>query len=86
MTRIEDLVPLRDEMTVWRRRLHQNPETAFEEFATAQLVVEQLTSFGLEVHAGLAGTGVVGVLRAGGAATAIGLRADMDALPIAEAN
>lgn len=70
----------------WRRRLHANPEIAFQEHATAQFVVEQLTEFGLDqVIAGFGRTGVVGVLQ-NGAGPAIGLRADMDALPIQEEN
>jgi amidohydrolase len=79
------LVP---EMKAWRHHLHAHPETAFEETATAAFVADKLRSFGLEVHTGLAGTGVVGVLRCGDGdaeeARAIGLRADMDALHIHE--
>lgn len=70
----------------WRHRLHANPEIAFQEHQTAQFVVEQLSQFGLdEVVSGFGRTGVVGVLR-NGAGPAIGLRADMDALPIQEEN
>ncbi|MEO9599504.1 M20 aminoacylase family protein [Parasphingorhabdus sp.] len=69
-----------------RRDLHRHPETAFEEERTAGVVAQQLESFGLEVHRGLARTGVVGVLTAGQSDRAIGLRADMDALPIQERN
>jgi hippurate hydrolase len=79
------LVP---EMKAWRHHLHAHPETAFEETATAAFVADKLRGFGLEVHEGLAGTGVVGALRCGtgnGAeGRAIGLRADMDALHIHE--
>ena len=53
------------EMTAWRRHLHAHPELAFEEVATAEFVAERLAAFGLEVHRGLAGTGVIGVLRQG---------------------
>jgi hippurate hydrolase len=74
------LVP---EMKAWRRHLHAHPETAFEETATSALVADKLRRIGLEVHSGLAKTGVVGVLR-GSERTAIGLRADMDALHILE--
>jgi amidohydrolase len=82
INRIGDLV---DEMTAWRRDLHAHPELGFEETRTAAFVADQLTSFGLdEVHTGIARTGVVGVLRAGAGAGSIGLRADMDALPIQE--
>ena len=79
------LVP---EMKAWRHRLHAHPETAFEETATAAFVADKLRGFGLEVHEGLARTGVVGVLRCGNGTAAeeraIGLRADMDALHIHE--
>lgn len=85
---IRALVEWQEEMTGWRRHLHQHPETAFAEFATAKFVAEKLSSFGIEVYQGLAGTGVVGVLRRGTESVlpAIGLRADMDALLIQEEN
>ncbi len=78
------------DMTEWRRDLHRHPELALQETRTSAVVQQRLRSFGVdEVHAGLAGTGVVGVIRGAhpardGAAPAIGLRADMDALPIHE--
>ena len=74
------------EMRDWRHRLHAHPETAFEETATSAFVADKLRSFGLDVHTGLAGTGVVGVLRNGRASSAVGLRADLDALHIHEAS
>ena len=75
-----------DEMTAWRRDLHAHPELGFEEVRTSAFVADKLRSFGLdEVHTGLAKTGIVGVLRAGSGRDAIGLRADMDALPLDEA-
>jgi amidohydrolase len=73
------------EMRDWRHHLHAHPETAFEEHATAAYVADKLRAFGLDVHTGLAGTGVVGVLKNGGSDRAIGLRADLDALHIQEA-
>ena len=79
------IAALHPDMTAWRRDLHAHPETAFEEHRTGEFVAEKLESFGIEVARGLAGTGVVGVLkgrRAGGGS--IGLRADMDALDIHE--
>ena len=85
MTAIEQLAGLHAEMTSWRRHLHANPETAFEEHDTAAFVAERLRSFGLAVDRGLAGTGVVGTLSVGHG-PAIALRADMDALPIQEEN
>jgi hippurate hydrolase len=78
------------DMTEWRRDLHRHPELALQETRTSGVVQQHLRSFGVdEVHAGLAGTGVVGVIRGAhpvreGAAGAVGLRADMDALPIQE--
>ncbi|TMG87702.1 MAG: amidohydrolase [Betaproteobacteria bacterium] len=76
------------EMNEWRHHIHAHPETAFEETATAAFVAYKLASFGLEVHTGLAKTGVVGVLRDGdgtdSASSAIGLRADLDALHVHE--
>ena len=71
-------------MVAIRRQIHARPELAYEEVATADLVAERLTRWGYDVHRGLGGTGVVGTLSAGSAERHIGLRADMDALPIAE--
>ena len=67
-----------------RRQIHANPEIAFKEFETSSLVSEKLASFGYEVHKGLGGTGVVGRLKKGNGQRSIGIRADMDALPIHE--
>jgi hippurate hydrolase len=67
-----------------RRDIHQHPELAFEEHRTAKLVAEKLKEFGYEVFEGIGGTGVVGVLKSGESQISIGLRADMDALPIEE--
>ncbi|MFA7317458.1 MAG: M20 aminoacylase family protein [Sulfuricella sp.] len=75
-----------ERLVALRRDIHAHPETAFEEQRTSALVVEVLSAAGIEVHRGLAGTGVVGVLRSGTRDRAIGLRADMDALPIHEQN
>jgi hippurate hydrolase len=77
-------VDLQTEMTAWRHHLHANPETGFEEYDTAEFVATILSSLGLDVHRGIGGTGVIGILRAGGGNRAIGLRADMDALNIHE--
>ena len=73
-----------DEMVAIRRQIHANPELAYEEHATADLVAERLQRWGYEVHRGLGKTGVVGTLKAGSSTRRIGLRADMDALPIVE--
>jgi hippurate hydrolase len=69
-----------------RRDIHANPELAFEEHRTASLVANKLTAWGYEVTTGMGRTGVVGSLRRGHSGKSIGLRADMDALPITETN
>jgi amidohydrolase len=88
MNPIEYLNDLRAEMTEWRRDFHAHPEIGFEEHRTSAIVAAKLTEWGIEVHQGLGGTGIVGVLRGkkAGADRAIGLRADMDALPMEEVN
>src|ERR1700722_18825906 len=83
---INRIASFHQDMTAWRHDIHSHPETAFEEVRTADVVAEKLKSFGLEVHRGLAKTGVVGVLRSGTSDRAIGLRADMDALDVHETN
>lgn len=75
---------LQSQMIGWRRHLHQHPETGFEEFATSDYVARALTALGLEVHKGIGGTGLVANLKVGEGTGVIGLRADMDALNIAE--
>lgn len=70
----------------WRRDLHAYPELAFQENRTATFVAERLRAFGLETRTGLAGTGVVALLSRGQSNRMIGLRADMDALPLEELN
>jgi hippurate hydrolase len=82
INRLADLLP---EMQGWRRDFHEHPELRFEEQRTAARVAELLKGWGLEVHTGIATTGVVGVLRSGSGGRSIGLRADMDALPMDEA-
>jgi hippurate hydrolase len=90
VTALATISAFHPEITAWRRDVHAHPELGFAETRTAALVAEQLERFGIEVHRGIGRTGVVGVLRHGPHADAagrrIGLRADMDALPIAEAN
>lgn len=83
---LDEIRAQEEEMVALRRQIHAQPELAYEEWATADLVVERLERWGWEVHRGLGGTGVVGTLRAGTAQRRIGLRADMDALPIVEAS
>ncbi len=83
LNRIADFAP---EMTEWRRDLHAHPELGFEETRTSDIVAAKLAEWGIEVHRGIAKTGVVGVLRNGTSSRTIGLRADMDALPMEEMN
>ena len=75
-----------DDLTAIRRDIHAHPELGFEEHRTADIVAEKLTSWGIEVTRGIGKTGVVGTLRVGNDPRSIGLRADMDALPILAAN
>ncbi|APT58076.1 peptidase M20 [Roseomonas gilardii] len=86
----EALAALQPEMTEWRRDFHAHPEIGFEEHRTSEIVARKLEEWGIEVHRGIGKTGVVGVLRGrnagAGGNRAIGLRADMDALPMEEAN
>ena len=72
------------EIAEWRQAIHANPELGFQEHATGAMVAEKLASWGIEVHRGIAGTGLVGVLRNGDSGRSIGLRADMDCLPMTE--
>ncbi len=82
LDRIEDFAP---ELTAIRRDFHAHPEIGFEEHRTSGIVADKLKQWGIEVHRGVGGTGVVGVLKGSGENTRrIGLRADMDALPMEE--
>src|SRR5215208_5538102 len=86
MTSTDRISSYLDELVAIRRDLHAHPELGFEEERTSGIVAERLAAWGIEVHRGLGKTGVVGVLRGRGSSTRrIGLRADMDALPIQEA-
>ncbi|NPT55359.1 M20 aminoacylase family protein [Paraburkholderia elongata] len=75
---------LQSQLKSWRQHLHRNPETGFEEVATSDYVASALKALGLDVHRGIGGTGLVANLTVGNGRGAIGLRADMDALNIAE--
>ncbi len=79
-----ELRAIEPEMVALRRQIHSNPELGFQEHETAALVAERLQGWGYEVHRGVGGTGVVGVLRGGPGPRTLGLRADLDALPINE--
>ncbi|MBL8257347.1 MAG: amidohydrolase [Pseudoxanthomonas mexicana] len=81
---LDPLMALAPRMTEWRHRIHAWPELGFEEERTSALVAEVLAGLGLEVHTGLGGTGVVAVIDSGKPGMSIGLRADMDALPMDE--
>ena len=86
MTVLDRISGFADDLVAWRRDFHAHPEIGFEEERTAAIVAEKLASWGIEVHRGVGRTGVVGVLEGnGGNYRRIGLRADMDALPIEEA-
>jgi hippurate hydrolase len=83
-TRIEDLTPHADELTRIRKHLHQHPELAFAEHQTSSFVAQKLQECGFEVTRGIGGTGLVGTLKNGTGPKRLGIRADMDALPIQE--
>jgi hippurate hydrolase len=83
---LDSLVTQSASIAAVRRDIHAHPELCFEELRTSELVAKLLTDWGLEVHRGLGKTGVVGVLKNGTSTKAIGLRADMDALPMQEFN
>ena len=85
MPTIELIDAFADELTAIRRDLHAHPEIGFEEVRTSGIVADKLKQWGIEVHRGVGGTGVVGVLKGNGSSgKRIGLRADMDALPMEE--
>ena len=73
-----------DKMTAWRHELHRHPELSMEEHKTAEFVARELRAMGIEVAEGIGGTGVVGTLKSGNGERIIGLRADMDAIPVKE--
>ena len=83
---IPNIVAAKAQMTAWRRDIHAHPELGFEEHRTADLVAGKLREFGLDVYTGIGKTGVVGALRVGNSTRSVGLRADMDALPMQERN
>jgi hippurate hydrolase len=81
---LNQLAKRADEFVAIRRDIHRNPELGFDEHRTAALVARSLTEWGYEVERGLGGTGVVGQMRRGAGTRRLGIRADMDALPIEE--
>ncbi len=86
MQLIDNVVRSQSELQAIRQDLHAHPELRFEEHRTADLIARTLTQWGIPVHRGLGGTGVVGLIQSGDSKRSIGLRADMDALPIRETN
>jgi amidohydrolase len=81
----DPVAALAPEVIAWRHQIHANPELAFNEHRTARFVADKLRGFGFdEIHEGIGGTGIVGVLRSGRGTRAIGLRAELDALPVLE--
>ena len=81
---IKDLIP---EMNQWRHYIHENPEIAYEEHNTSDFIATKLTEFNIEIHCGLGGTGIVGVIHGkdnGASKRSLGIRADIDALPMTE--
>lgn len=85
LTQVADLAPQHDELAGWRHHIHRHPELAFAEHQTAELVASKLQAWGYEVTRNVGQTGVVAQLRCGDGQRRLGLRADMDALPIQEA-
>ena len=86
MKLIDPILAFHDELKQIRRSIHAHPELSYEEFKTSDLVAAKLTEWGIPVIRGLGGTGVVGVIRHGTSNRSVGLRADMDALPLTELN
>jgi len=83
---IDSIAQQASSMAAIRRDIHAHPELCFEEIRTADLVAQKLTEWGIPIHRGMGKTGVVGILKCGTSERAIGLRADMDALPMQEFN
>src|SRR5207253_3886998 len=86
MKLIESIAAEAPSIQALRRDLHAHPELGFEEQRTSDLIASTLTGWGIPVHRGLGRTGVVGIVRNGSSARAVGLRADIDALPVTERN
>ncbi|MDN5569017.1 MAG: M20 family metallopeptidase [Paracoccus sp. (in: a-proteobacteria)] len=85
MSVLNRIADFSDQMTAWRRHLHQHPELGFDCHQTAAFVAERLAEFGVdEIHQGIGGTGIVAIINGQGNGPTIGLRADMDALPMDE--
>ncbi|HSN32614.1 MAG TPA: amidohydrolase, partial [Ideonella sp.] len=86
MRLIESILADATAITTLRRDIHAHPELCFEERRTADVIAQALTDWGIPIHRGLGTTGVVGIVKNGSSPRAVGLRADIDALPITEHN
>ena len=86
MNIIDSIAGTAAEIQAVRRDIHAHPELCFEERRTADLIAAKLIQWGIPVHRGLGGTGVVGIVKNGSSSRAVGLRADIDALPMTEHN
>jgi amidohydrolase len=86
MRLIEEIVTGSEDIKALRRDIHAHPELGFREQRTSELIAQTLTAWDIPVHRGLAKTGVVGVISNGSSTRAVGLRADIDALPVTERN
>jgi amidohydrolase len=86
MNLIDPLIEFQSALQQIRRDIHAHPELCYEEQRTADVVAQKLTEWGIPLLRGLGGTGVVGIIKGGSSARAVGLRADMDALPMQELN
>ena len=86
MNVIDSIVTQAASIAAVRKDIHAHPELCFEEVRTADVVAQKLTEWGIPIHRGMGRTGVVGILKNGDSPRTVGLRADMDALPMTEAN
>ncbi|HYE38765.1 MAG TPA: amidohydrolase, partial [Ramlibacter sp.] len=86
MRLIESILADSASVAALRREIHAHPELCFEEVRTADLIAQALTDWGIPIHRGMGKTGVVGIVKNGDSPRAIGLRADIDALPMTEHN
>lgn len=86
MKLIESILADAASITALRRDIHAHPELCFEEVRTSDVIARQLTEWGIPIHRGLGRTGVVGIVSSGTSGRAVGLRADIDALPMTEHN
>ena len=86
MNLIEPILADAAAITAIRRDIHAHPELCFEEQRTSDLIAKALTDWGIPIHRGLGTTGVVAILKNGNSSRAVGLRADIDALPMSEHN